>query len=134
MGPLLGGFITTYLSWRVGFLLEVVIIAVVLSGIRLVRDVPYTGPRGIDVVGAILSVVGMGGIVLSILVWQEGGEAVAALMVLGAARDGGAASGGCARRKQRGKPTLIDPGPVHVAAVPARHLAADAAADRARAA
>ena len=43
VGPLLGGFITTYLSWRVGFVLEVVIIAVVLSGIRLVQDVPYTG-------------------------------------------------------------------------------------------
>src|SRR5436309_15424896 len=39
VGPLLGGFITTYLSWRVGFLLEAVIIAVVLSGIKLVRDV-----------------------------------------------------------------------------------------------
>ena len=46
VGPLLGGFITTYLSWRVAFLLEVVVIAVVLSGIRLVHDVPYTGPRG----------------------------------------------------------------------------------------
>ena len=54
VGPLLGGFITTYLSWRVGFLLEVVIIAVVLSGIRLVRDAPYTGPRGVDVGGAVL--------------------------------------------------------------------------------
>ena len=31
IGPLLGGFITTFLSWRVGFLLELVIIAVVLS-------------------------------------------------------------------------------------------------------
>ena len=29
VGPLLGGFITTFLSWRVGFVLEVVIIAVV---------------------------------------------------------------------------------------------------------
>ena len=57
VGPLLGGFVTTYLSWRVGFALEVVIIAVVLSRIRLVHDVPYTGPRQIDVVGAILSVV-----------------------------------------------------------------------------
>ena len=37
VGPLLGGFITTYLSWRVAFGLEVVIIAVVLSGIRLVQ-------------------------------------------------------------------------------------------------
>ena len=31
VGPLLGGFITTYLSWRVGFILEAVIMAVVLS-------------------------------------------------------------------------------------------------------
>ncbi len=46
IGPLLGGFITTFLSWRVGFLLELVVIAVVLAGIGLVRDVPYTGdPR-----------------------------------------------------------------------------------------
>ena len=37
VGPLLGGFLTTYLSWRVGFMLEVVIIAVVLSGMRLVQ-------------------------------------------------------------------------------------------------
>ena len=43
VGPLLGGFVTTYLSWRVGFVLEVVIIAVVLSGIRLVRDVAVHG-------------------------------------------------------------------------------------------
>ena len=45
VGPLLGGFITTFLSWRVAFGLEAVIIAVVLSGIKLVQDVPYTGPR-----------------------------------------------------------------------------------------
>ena len=45
VGPLLGGSRTTFLSWRVGFLLEVVVIAVILSQIRLVRDVPYTGDR-----------------------------------------------------------------------------------------
>ena len=84
VGPLIGGFITTYLSWRVGFALEVLIIAVVLSQIRLVRDAPYTGDRRVDVVGAIFSVFAMGGIVLSILVWQEGGEAVGALLVVGA--------------------------------------------------
>lgn len=83
IGPLLGGFVTTYLSWRVGFGLEVVIIVVVLSQIRLVRDVPYTGSRQVDVVGAALSVVGMGGVVLGILVWQEGGEYVGLLMLVG---------------------------------------------------
>src|SRR4051794_13833449 len=48
VGPLLGGFITTYLSWRLAFLLEVVVIAIVLSGRGLIHDVPYTGPRQID--------------------------------------------------------------------------------------
>src|SRR5688572_27624588 len=51
VGPLLGGFLTTLLSWRVGFLLEVVVIAVVLIGIRQMQDVPYTGPREVDGVG-----------------------------------------------------------------------------------
>ena len=108
VGPLLGGFVTTYLSWRVGFFLEVVVIAVVLTNIRLVRDVPYTGPRQVDVVGAALSVVGMGGVVLGILVWQEGGEAVGALIALGLV--GLAALAYWLRRGQRlGKPTLLDP-------------------------
>jgi EmrB/QacA subfamily drug resistance transporter len=108
VGPLLGGFITTYLSWRVGFLLEDVIIAVVLFNIRLVRDAPYTGPRQIDLVGALLSVVGMGGVVLSILVWQEGGESVAALLVLGVAGLAALAFW-LRRRKREGKPALLDP-------------------------
>jgi EmrB/QacA subfamily drug resistance transporter len=109
VGPLIGGFITTYLSWRIAFLLEAVIIAVVLSGIGLVRDTPYTGPRVVDPVGGILSVVGMGGLVLGILVWQEGGESVGALLAIGVI--------GLAalvywlqRRKREGKPSLIDPG------------------------
>jgi EmrB/QacA subfamily drug resistance transporter len=108
VGPLLGGFITTVLSWRVGFLLEVVVIAVVLSGIKLVKDVPYTGPRTFDPVGAALSVVGMGGIVMGILVWQEGGESVGALLVVGIAAMTGLWRW-LTRRRKDGKPTLLDP-------------------------
>jgi len=108
VGPLLGGFITTYLSWRLGFLLEDAIIAVVLLNIRLVHDVPYTGPRAVDPVGAALSVVGMGGVVLSILVWQEGGGAVGALLVVGLAALGSLVYW-LGRRKRRGEPTLLDP-------------------------
>jgi EmrB/QacA subfamily drug resistance transporter len=108
VGPLLGGAITTYLSWRVAFAGEVVIIAVVLSGIGLVRDVPYTGPRGVDVVGSALSVLGMGGIVLGILVWQEGGESVALVMALGAVALGGLVWW-LLRRKRTGEPALLDP-------------------------
>jgi EmrB/QacA subfamily drug resistance transporter len=108
VGPLIGGFITTYLSWRIAFLLEDVIIAVVLFGIRLVHDVPYTGARQVDIVGAVLSILGMGGIVLGILVWQEGGEAVGALIVLGAVSLG-ALAWWLVRRKRAGKATLLDP-------------------------
>lgn len=108
VGPLLGGFITTFLSWRIGFLLEVVIIAIVLINIKLVKDVPYTGPRRIDVVGSVLSVLGMGGIVLSILVWQEGGESVAALMIVGLIALGTLVYWLRSRRKE-GKTTLLDP-------------------------
>ena len=108
VGPLLGGFITTTMSWRVGFLLEVVVIAVVLSGIKLVVDVPYTGPRGVDTVGAVLSVLGMGGIVLGILVWQEGGEWVGALLLIGTVAM--AALGyWLVHRHRAGKLTLLDP-------------------------
>src|SRR5688500_11420214 len=108
VGPLLGGVITTFLSWRVGFLLEAVIIAVVLLGIRLVRDVPYTGPRKVDVVGSVLSVLGMGGIVLSILVWQEGGESVGALLLVGLVAMG-ALVWWLRRSRRLGRPTLLDP-------------------------
>src|SRR3954466_13240605 len=108
VGPLIGGFITTTLSWRVGFLLEAVVIAVVLSGLGLVRDAPYTGSRKVDPVGALLSVVGMGGLVLGILVWQEGGEYVGALLALGVAGLAGLVFLP-RRRKREDKPTLLDP-------------------------
>lgn len=108
VGPLLGGFVTTYLSWRVGFLLEAVIIAIVLLRIGLVKDVPFVGDRRIDFVGAGLSIFGMGGVVLGILVWQEGGEFVGLLIGLGAI--------GLAllarwlnKRRASGQVTLLDP-------------------------
>jgi EmrB/QacA subfamily drug resistance transporter len=108
VGPLLGGFITTYLSWRVGFGFELLIIATVLLNIRLVTDVPYTGPRQVDPVGAALSAVGMGGIVLGILVWQDGEGAVGALLAVGAAAIA-TLVWWLRRRKRAGRAVLLDP-------------------------
>ncbi|MDA0158960.1 MFS transporter [Solirubrobacter ginsenosidimutans] len=108
VGPLLGGFVTTYLSWRVGFLLEVVVIAGVLSQIGLVKDVPYTGDRKADLPSAGLSVLGMGGVVLGILVWQEGGDYVLLLIAIGALALW-ALSHRLVRRHRDGKVTLLDP-------------------------
>src|SRR3954468_7174040 len=108
VGPLIGGFVTNYMSWRVGFGMEVVIIAVVLARIGLVKDVPYTGSRKVDVVGAVLSVLGMGGLVLGILAWQEGGEFVVLLMVIGAVALG-SLTWWLVARKRAHKVTLLDP-------------------------
>src|SRR4051794_17615741 len=108
VGPLIGGLLTTLLSWRVGFLVEAVIIAGVLLGSGLIRDVPYTGDRSIDVVGSILSVLGMSLLVLGVLAWQEGGESVAALLVGGTVFSL-ALVRWLIRRHRDGKPTLFDP-------------------------
>jgi len=108
IGPLIGGFLTTLLSWRVGFALEAVVIACVLSGTGLIREVPFTGDRRVDVVGALLSVLGMSLLVLGVLVWQEGGESVAALLAAGVAFSA-AFVWWLVRRKREGKFTLIDP-------------------------
>jgi MFS family permease len=108
IGPLIGGFVTTLISWRAGFLLEGVIITIVLLGSRRIRDAEYTGDRSVDIVGAVLSVLGMGGLVVGVLVWQEGGESVAALLAIGAAAMA-ALVYWLVRRKRQGKPTLLDP-------------------------
>lgn len=108
IGPLIGGFVTTFLSWRVGFLLEAIVIAIVLSGIGLVHDVPYTGDRRVDWVGALFSVLGMGGIVLGILAWQEGAEAVGVLLAIGVVSLV-LLGYWLTRRKREGKVTLLDP-------------------------
>ena len=55
-----------------------------------------------------LSVVGMGGVVLGILVWQEGGEFVGALIAVGVVGLAALAYW-LVRRKRQGKPTLLDP-------------------------
>jgi len=109
VGPLVGGFITTYLSWRVAFAGEVVVIAVVLSNIGRVREVPYTGDRRVDVVGALLSALGMGGVVLGILVWQEGGAFVGLLIAIGLVAVGSLVWW-LRKRKREAKPALLDIG------------------------
>ena len=81
---------------------------IVLAQIGLVHDIPYTGSREVDVVGAALSVVGMGGVVLGILLWQEGGECVG-LTIAGGAVGLYALSRWLVRRHREGKATVLDP-------------------------
>ena len=131
VGPLLGGFVTTYLSWRVGFVLEVVVIAVVLARSGSSRMSRTRGTRQVDRVGAVLSVLGMGGVVLGILVWQEGGDYVVLLIAIGALALWALARW-LVRRHREGKVTLLDPELFRLPHFRARDLRADAAERHAR--
>lgn len=68
VGPIVGGWATTTLTWRVVFVGEVVIVIAVLASVRLLRDVPSddTRPR-LDVMGIVLSALGLGLVVLGLL-------------------------------------------------------------------
>jgi len=68
VGPILGGWATTELTWRVIFAGEVVLVLVILALTRFVLDAPIEGPRrSLDTVGAALSALGLGALVLGVL-------------------------------------------------------------------
>ncbi|MFF6783154.1 MFS transporter [Streptomyces sp. NPDC012510] len=68
VGPLLGGWVTTYLTWRLVFAGEVVVVVAVLFFRRAITEAPRTGPRpSMDGVGAVLSAAGLGLGVLGVL-------------------------------------------------------------------
>ena len=74
VGPIVGGFLTTYASWRWAFRLELIIVIVVLVfRNRLAEDhLPDDRPK-FDYVGALFSVIGWSAIVLGFLLIQSYG-------------------------------------------------------------
>lgn len=68
VGPLLGGWVTTYLTWRLVFAGEVVVVAAVLLCHRVIpRSAPAGDRPRLDGVGAVLSAAGLGLGVLGVL-------------------------------------------------------------------
>ncbi|TYL51836.1 MFS transporter [Nocardioides sp. BGMRC 2183] len=66
-GPLIGGAVTTYWTWRLVFAGEVVVVIAILALTRRIQDVA-PGPRSrIDLVGVILSAAGLGLAVFGVL-------------------------------------------------------------------
>jgi len=59
VGPIIGGLLTTYASWRWGFALQFVVVAVTLFFVRYLQSGRLTETRGsLDVGGALISIVG----------------------------------------------------------------------------
>jgi MFS family permease len=84
-GPLIGGLITSAISWRAAFVFQAVIIAaIVLLSRRLVDPLPADPTRPFDMLGAVLSAVGLVLLVMGILAADNNAWLMIALMAAGA--------------------------------------------------
>jgi MFS family permease len=85
-GPLIGGLITTGISWRAAFIFQAAVVATIIILSRsLVDPLPPDPERPFDAVGAILSAVGMFCIVFGILQAGTHNALFAVFVVLGLA-------------------------------------------------
>ena len=66
-GPLIGGLVTTYFSWRWVFAGEVVIVIGILALARRMQDATPTSRPHLDLVGTVLSATGLGLAVFGVL-------------------------------------------------------------------
>jgi EmrB/QacA subfamily drug resistance transporter len=68
VGPILGGWATTELSWRIVFAGEVVVAAGIFAGLRLLEDAAVErAGRDLDWVGGVLSAAGLGLVVFGVI-------------------------------------------------------------------
>jgi MFS family permease len=83
-GPLIGGVITTAISWRAAFVFQALVVAlIILMSRRLEDPLPPDPTRPFDAVGAILSAVGMFFIVFGILQAGENNTLLIVSLVVG---------------------------------------------------
>jgi MFS family permease len=84
-GPLIGGLITSAISWRAAFVFQALVIAAIIWMARGVRDpLPADPARRFDTVGAVLSAGGLVLLVMGILALDQNGWLAVALVVAGA--------------------------------------------------
>jgi MFS family permease len=73
VGPVIGGFCTTYFSWRWVFAGEVLLVVAILLLTRRIADAPAETRPQLDVVGALLSAAGLASLVFGVLRSAEWG-------------------------------------------------------------
>jgi MFS family permease len=85
-GPLIGGVITTAISWRAAFVFQAAVVALIVLLSRRVEDpLPADPTRPFDASGAVLSAVGMFLVVFGVLQADSNLALMAALLAAGAA-------------------------------------------------
>ena len=84
IGPLFGGIMTTFLSWRCGFAFELIIVVIILVMQKKIPDfAPTESKNDLDIAGSIISVIGLFLLALGILTLSDEPTASIVVMVLG---------------------------------------------------
>jgi MFS family permease len=84
-GPLIGGLITTAISWRAAFVFQAVIIVVIVLLSRSIVDPLAPEPtRPFDILGAVLSAAGLVLLVMGVLQADNNGVLMGVLLAVGA--------------------------------------------------
>jgi MFS family permease len=85
-GPLIGGAITTAISWRAAFAFQAIIVVIIWVLARRIPDpLPADPTKQFDLIGTVLSAVGLVVLVLGILAADRSLTLTAVLIVIGAA-------------------------------------------------
>jgi MFS family permease len=83
-GPLIGGLITSAISWRAAFVFQALVIALIVLLSRRIEDpLPSDPTRPFDTGGAVLSAVGLVLVVMGILAADNNGWLMVTLLVAG---------------------------------------------------
>ena len=108
IGPLFGGVMTTFLSWRYGFACELIIVFIILlMQSKIPNFVPTESKSDLDITGALISFVGLVLLVLGILSLSKDITTSVATIILGLIALAGFALFEI-RRKRNGKVPLLD--------------------------
>ncbi|MEE0942752.1 MAG: MFS transporter [Methanobrevibacter sp.] len=108
IGPLFGGVMTTFLSWRYGFACELIIVFIILlMQSKIPTFVPTESKSDLDITGALISFVGLVLLVLGILSLSKDITTSVATIILGLIALVGFALFEI-RRKRNGKVPLLD--------------------------
>ena len=84
-GPLIGGLITTTISWRASFLLQAAIVGtIIFLSLKITDPLPADPTRPFDTTGAVLSAAGMSFLVIGILQAGNNNTLLAIFLALGA--------------------------------------------------
>ncbi len=84
-GPLIGGFITTAISWRAAFVFQaLIIVGILLLSRHIVDPLPPDPTRSFDTRGSALSAVGLIAVVMGVMTAQTSLALMALLIVVGA--------------------------------------------------